>query len=167
VNLYSYVGGAPTSLIDPLGLAAQLCCKKLMYPANEYYHCYVNIDSASGPHETWGLHTAQTVTNYAINMPLGNAVGTVEHNNPFDKNGDKGQCGPWSESPCGDPEKCVADTAKSYPSPSPYYLSSQNSNTFASYVANKCKLKPPPVVWEHFPNWPYVKKTPGWFGQWH
>lgn len=125
----------------------------LAAPANDYYHCYVNIEDDTGTKETWGLHTDQTITNY-LKMPFGKAIGTVVKDHPFDKKGDKGTCGPWNEDPCGDVEACVRKMAKSYPSPLPYLLVTSNSNTFANYISVNCRIQPPDLVWQG--------KAPGW-----
>jgi len=61
VNFYPYVDGDPTTLSDPSGLSAQVCCRPLRGTLGRLSgknHCYVRISTDGNPQQshTYGLH---------------------------------------------------------------------------------------------------------------
>jgi RHS repeat-associated protein len=141
INTYVYVGENPISLIDPFGLRARACCRKIPYIGIlGFRHCYIESE-VGGKVTTYGL-----LGGTLSGEPAG--TGNIYLNNSFDSTG---SCGDWNENCTTD--DCVAKAANSYANPSQYSYFGPNSNTFAGTVARSCKLKKP-NVWR--------TTTPGW-----
>jgi RHS repeat-associated protein len=156
-NLFEYGFANPMLYSDPLGLRAQVCCRKLAPPVDFARHCFIRID----PDETWALHTKPATTAHFIRSVFDpTTTATVERGDDFDKGFDPSDsCGPWSSS-CGDADACVRNAARHYPSPIPYDPFGTNSNTFAKTIAARCGLKSPSVVTSRKP-W-HTDPVPGW-----
>ena len=138
INTYGYVSARPLTLIDRLGLKSHVCCRGIPVTGNIAGHCY--LETQNGTRTTFGLFGGP-----GTGMAPG--VGQTFIDRRFDAGG---SCGDWNED-CGT-DDCVKNAAGNYPNPSSYDLGGPNSNTFASNVASKCKLKGPT-----HPYW-----TPGW-----
>jgi len=141
INTYAYVADDPTMLVDPFGLRARACCRRIPYIGLlGFRHCYIESD-VGGQVTTYGL-IGGTLSGEPAD------TGNIYLNNGFDATG---TCGPWN-SDCGTDE-CVAKAANSYANPSEYSYLGPNSNTFAGTVARTCKLARPAVWGITIPGW--------------
>jgi len=141
LNTYAYVKGSPLRWIDPLGLKARVCCRKIRATGYAASHCF--IDTSFGQ---FGLHGDLDPA------PAGSGVqgqGRIRDDASFN-NPDYSDCGPWTDN-C-DTDDCVRKNMGAYPDPSDYNApGGPNSNTFAGVIARSCKLSKPTRPW-----------TPGW-----
>jgi RHS repeat-associated protein len=150
LNNYGYADNNPTVKVDFYGLQGSIgmagkgeikvCCRLLrpLGPSTgPFRHCYISADG-----ETWGL--------YPQDGPNGK-IGVVVPNAEKDKGG---ICKTTPD--CEGKKACIETAAKSYPKNGAYSYTGPNSNTFASYVAKKCKLKTPLVA--------NCVDSPGWGG---
>jgi len=105
-------------------------------------HCYIETHDSSGNRSTRGL-----VGGWYLGM---DGCGQVLPDNDYDRGG---SCGEWNQDCTTD--QCVKDHTDMYPNPSRYsYLGADpNSNSFASNIANACKLKRPPIPEGDTPGW--------------
>jgi len=140
LNTYAYVSARPLQLVDLFGLRSRVCCRGIPATLNVAGHCYIETDNDG--RTTFGLFGGP-----GTGMAAG--VGQIFTQRGFDIGG---SCGEWSDD-CGT-DDCVKQAAGAYSNPSIYDLGGPNSNTFASNIAAKCKLKTPPHNY-----W-----TPGWGG---
>src|SRR6516162_8210579 len=137
-NTYTYVGAQPLRLMDAFGLKSRVCCRQLDDSIARYSsvydprHCYVETDNAGG-HHTFGLMGGPLSEGYAFGVGQ-----TLMDNIGFDFGGN---CREWTDECTTD--KCVKDTATSYPNPSEYGITKSNSNTYAGTISRKCGLKRP------------------------
>jgi hypothetical protein len=124
--------------MDAFGLKSRVCCRQLDDSIARYSsvydprHCYVETDNAGG-HHTFGLMGGPLSEGYAFGVGQ-----TLMDNIGFDFGGN---CGEWTDECTTD--KCVKDTATSYPNPSEYGITKSNSNTYAGTISRKCGLKRP------------------------
>ena len=118
VNLYAYAGNDPLLFIDPLGLAAEVCCRllKKVGAYTRLRHCYMRVEG-----ETYGLYPHD-------------GVGIPQKNNPDDTGG---SCRPCPAMQCGDQKDCIEKAHRNYPIGA-YSVSGPNSNTYAGAVARSC-----------------------------
>jgi RHS repeat-associated protein len=141
INTYTYVGGSPLRRIDPLGLKARVCCRKIDATLGVASHCF--IDTSFGQ---FGLHGDLDPA------PAGSGVqgqGRIRNDASFN-DPQFSDCGGWNED-CGT-DDCVRKAMGNYPDPSAYNaVSGPNSNTFAGTVARSCKLRKPVGPWA--PGW--------------
>jgi RHS repeat-associated protein len=129
INTFAYAENRPADVIDPLGLKARVCCRKIPH-LGSFRHCYIEFGPDGG--STIGL-----VGGMFSGQPL--ATGNIYFDNPFD---DGGECGPWNTN-CG-VDECVQSAAAQYANPSKYRLSQgPNSNTFAGTIARTCNIQRP------------------------
>ncbi|HEX6899000.1 MAG TPA: RHS repeat-associated core domain-containing protein [Thermoanaerobaculia bacterium] len=145
-HLYQYAMGRPTVLTDRLGLRVQVCCRPLISPFDGFRHCFVRIvNDRTGEVRTEGLHTEQTVGNFARALTPFGTTGRTETNNDFDRAPltPEDDCGAWIQDGCGAVDACAITAAASYPPETYYHVFGPNSNTFASYVATVCNLAIP------------------------
>ena len=117
-NFYAYVGNSPVAYIDPLGLAAEICCRPLkrVGTVTRLRHCYIRTDGG-----TYGLYPE-------------NGLGIPRLNHPDDTGG---ICKPCLPMKCGDPNHCIDNAHRSYPIGT-YRASGPNSNTYAGTIARSC-----------------------------
>jgi len=158
-NTYAYVKNGPLRFIDPLGLKAQLCCKKI--PGLPAAHCFVNeakdspcINSESRD-RTVGLQGP---------APWGSSshsnAGEIHYNDPFDRPGDS-TCGAWNDD--AGVHRCIDREITKYANPSVYSaIWGPNSNTFAATISKACGLPSgngfwPAPGWSHAPAGPAPK----------
>jgi RHS repeat-associated protein len=138
---YTYALANPARFTDPLGLKVRVCCKTIPALASvNASHCYFEFDQP--PPTTIGLHGTQKWYGYVL-AGLGMDTGTVIDDAKFDEYDplNPPTCGPWKD--CG-ADDCVKDAARTYPSPSRYFLLGPNSNAFAGSISRECGLQPPP-----------------------
>ncbi|NJL26877.1 MAG: hypothetical protein HC897_02835 [Thermoanaerobaculia bacterium] len=140
-SFYGYALQNPVLYIDPLGLKARVCCRKIpVVGIAGFRHCYIEIER-DGRSTTCGLIGGR--------FSLEKGTGEIFRDNDFDDGGD---CGAWNET-CGTDE-CVVRRVQAYPNPSKYRLArGPNSNTFAGTIARACGLEPPGVVGSRTPGW--------------
>jgi len=148
LNTYGYVSGDALTRIDPMGLKAQICCKKIPRWWIPAAHCFVNEVSEAS---CCGSKTRRVGLQGP--PPWGSSkykdAGEVKTNDPFD-NPKESNCSDWNTD-CGVSGCIDAEIAK-YPSPSVYGIVGSNSNTFAGTIARACNLAGPDDTWP----------TPGW-----
>ncbi len=153
INTYSYVHNLPASLVDPLGLKARVCCKKI--PWIPFAHCFIDEVKDEIPPDFCGPPCDSKTRRLGLQGPppfgsSDNGGGKKYINLPFDVPNDS-TCGPW-KTDC-DLSTCLDNEYDNYIDPSDYSGPwGPNSNTFASTLANKCGLTAPD------PSWP----RPGW-----
>jgi RHS repeat-associated protein len=156
LNTFAYVNNRPVSLVDPMGLKARVCCKRI--PGLPAYHCFIDevSDSKCGPclsiTRTIGLQGPR---------PIGTSkypdAGEIKTNDLFDNPKDS-DCGDWNED-CG-VSACIDAEKSFYPERSVYnWFFGPNSNTFAGTVARACKLSQPDGPWA-FRGWHGAPATP-------
>jgi len=141
-NTYAYVLGDPIARIDPRGLKARLCCKKVPWlPAA---HCFVHevSDSSCCGSKTRRLGLQGP---YPWGSSKYKDLGEIHEDDGFDQP-DESQCGEWNTD-CA-VHKCIAAREAEYPNPSKYNaILGPNSNTFAATIANACALPLPWIAW--------------------
>lgn len=116
----------------------QLCCKQLMPPLGQNWHCYVSYSNAKGGETTIGLHAVGS-------NPLIARQGEVKLNAAYDLGDSHGRrCGAAVADTKGKLWKAIVARADAYPNPS-YYdgVIGPNSNSFAGYLG---KDLPRPVL---------------------
>ncbi|MCH9651922.1 MAG: hypothetical protein K0U98_27080 [Deltaproteobacteria bacterium] len=163
INLMSYARSNPAVFVDSLGLAVQVCCKKIPFTFGRL-HCYVKILKGEGTAPqvwTWGLHPPNRDRTLrgarkSRRCATSSIIASVESNDWFDLSKDHPDthCGPVQEDPCLDKERCVDREALAYPQVTTYCLFGPNSNTFAATLTNRCGLQPPSAARAY--------KAPGW-----
>jgi RHS repeat-associated protein len=116
-NFYAHVLNNPINYSDPLGLAAEVCCRLLREVGwfIRLRHCYIRVDG-----ETYGLY------------PEG-GFGFPRKNDPRDTGG---KCAPCPSMNC-DQKGCFEKAHQNYPVGS-YSPLGPNSNTYAATLANSC-----------------------------
>jgi hypothetical protein len=130
--------GRPISLVDRLGLKAQMCCKMIV-PG--FAHCFINEERDDKACPSGNCTSQSRRIGLQGPGPLGsssNGAGEIHTNDPFDQPGES-RCGDWT-SYCG-LSRCLDQVKDAYPSRSEYSaLSGPNSNTFATHLANMCSI---------------------------
>lgn len=124
-HVYLYAEGNPLLFVDPLGLAAKLCCRLL----NNFIagtiagkrHCYVVADDGT----VYGLYPEKVA---------GRDLGVPRTYDPRDVGGSCKEC-PCDDS--GQQNQCLEQQFQSYPIGT-YKTLSPNSNTFAGTLADAC-----------------------------
>jgi RHS repeat-associated protein len=103
-NLYRYVFNAPTSLTDPLGWQAKLCCrdagwKKPGEPSTHkgYQHCYI-VDDRGGTHSFSSEYPTVLFQRNLLWM-------VYKQGHPVDAAGPDSNCGPCLTPKCWTPER--------------------------------------------------------------
>jgi len=156
LNTYAYVKSDPLARMDPSGLKARICCRKIPRWYVLAYHCFVDevVDSTCGNcmsiTRRVGLHGP---------YPYGNSQykdrGEIRTNDDFDKPGES-RCGEWNTD-CGT-SGCISAEESFYPNPSTYSaVGGPNSNTFAAAVAQSCNLAAPTIF---LPAWGWHDTPP-------
>ncbi len=174
-NGYAYVKNVPLGLIDPLGLRAQVCCRKIPRWWIPAVHCFINeVEDAtpSGPCD--GGRCPSKTRTVGLHGPAPWGEGRYEHGGDirtdftrFDKP-EISDCGEWNTS-CG-VSGCIDQQIRIYPDPSEYYIGGPNSNTFAGTISRACGIPKPDGGWA--PGWdmppagPYTPRTPNPWGKW-
>ena len=124
-HVYLYAQGNPLLFVDPLGLAAKLCCRLL----NNFIagtiagkqHCYVVADDGT----VYGLYPEEVA---------GKTLGVPRTYDPRDAGGSCKEC------PCDDnaqQNQCLEQQFQSYPIGT-YKRLGPNSNTFAGSLTEAC-----------------------------
>jgi len=123
-NVYLYANANPLRFLDPLGLAAQVCCRLLdsffAGTIARQHHCYLIGNSGT----KYGLYPEDR---------NGQSIGVPRRNDPRDTGGRCESCEPE----CEDKDSCLSQATDSYPIGG-YSLLGPNSNTFAGTLARKC-----------------------------
>ncbi len=126
-NVFLYANANPLRFLDPLGLAAQVCCRLLDnflagFLARQN-HCYLVGDSGT----KYGLYPEDRG---------GQTIGVPRRNDPRDKGGRCKSCEP--ECSDSDRDACLSKATDSYPVGGYSAIFGPNSNTFAGTLARKC-----------------------------
>jgi len=148
INLFAYVNGNPLIGIDPMGLKAQLCCRKLnsWIGGLGFYHCFINEDED----DEGGLCREEPCFSQKRRLGMQGPYGTSTNGGGDKRINDKddipsrSKCGPWTQK-CGLNE-CLTREFESYPNPSKYSISGPNSNTFAYILAARCGVATTPTL---------------------
>jgi len=154
MNTYGYVKNRPTSMTDPLGLKARICCRKIPWiPAS---HCFVQeVADSPAPENSCPKCPSQ---NRRVGLqgppPWGSSrypdAGEIHTNDPFDNPGES-TCGEWNtDCQVGN---CIDTVIANYANPSKYNAPfGPNSNTFAGTISRACGIPKPGGK----------RPTPGW-----
>jgi RHS repeat-associated protein len=150
LQTYAYVKSQPLSLVDPLGLKARVCCRRVPWTVGG--HCF--IDEVSDP-KCGSCNSITRRIGLQGPWPWGSSQykgkGEIKTNDLFD-DPKVSDCGEWNLD-CAT-SACISAEASFYPNPSNYNaLLGPNSNTFAGTIARACNI-PQPVF-----NWP----PPAWY----
>ncbi len=125
-NAFLYANANPLRFLDPLGLAAEVCCRLLdnffAGTIARQRHCYVIGDSGT----KYGLYPEDR---------NGQSIGVPRRNDPRDTGGRCESCEPECED--SNRDACLSQATDSYPVGG-YSLFGPNSNTFAGTLARKC-----------------------------
>ncbi len=125
-NVFLYANANTLRFLDPLGLAAQVCCRLLdnffAGTIARQRHCYLIGDSGT----KYSLYPEER---------NGQLIGVPRRNDRRDTGGRCETCEPQCEDNDGD--ACLSQATDSYPV-GKYSLRGPNSNTFAGTLARKC-----------------------------
>jgi RHS repeat-associated protein len=160
LNTFNYVGSQPLRFVDPLGLKARVCCRRI--PGLPAAHCFIeekmdeynesSCENCVSKNRTLGLQGPR---------PWGTSsfsdAGEKRQNDLFDQPGES-SCGNWV-SWCG-LSQCLDRAYGDYPSRSIYNaVSGPNSNTFSGALARFCGIGiGNPTEYST----PGIWMTPGW-----
>jgi RHS repeat-associated protein len=152
-NTYAYVMNQPLRYVDPMGLKARVCCRKIPWlPAA---HCFVQEEKDDDDYKNCDGECQSKKRTLGLQGPApfgdsDNGGGKKFQDHGFDDPSES-KCGEWT-SYC-DLSQCLDQAYASYADPSIYSgPRGPNSNTFASRLMAQCKLKPPARGWPK-PGW--------------
>ncbi len=153
ISTYGYVGGSPLLLVDPLGLKARVCCRKIPWlPAA---HCFIEEDYDDIDEDFCGPPCESKKRTIGLQGPppfgdSSNGGGQTFTDHGFD-DPNKSKCGSWTTD-C-QLSNCLDRELAAYKNPSRYSgPGGPNSNTFAYTLMNQCGLTPPARGWPK-PGW--------------
>jgi RHS repeat-associated protein len=135
LNLYAYVFNAPTIRVDPLGLKAEVCCRKAFgggWPGNPQ-HCFVATERETVNEKTYSFHAYLTTVGFLISTP--DEPSDFKYTKP-DLN-----CRDCPPKPCMDEESqrdCIKRNARTTPTLPWLPPLGITSNTGVSNIAGEC-----------------------------
>lgn len=152
INTYSYVKNTPLTSIDPLGLKARVCCRRI--PGLPASHCFVQeVADSDAQKNCTDCQSKTRRVGLQGPSPWGSSnfsnAGEIHINDPFDSPA-QSDCGGWNTD-CG-VSKCIDSVIGGYSNPSVYNaVRGPNSNTFAGTISRQCNLTAP--IWPWAPGW--------------